>query len=157
MDSLRTMSLFLPVAFALHVAEEAPLFVGWFNARVTPQITLGSFVAVNAVAFLITVCVAAVPSVARGALEGLFAAAWVGFLMLANGLFHLVATIADGSYCPGVFTGTSIYLPLSILFIRAVAREAHVPLFMVAAAALAGGVPMGLHGYLIVFRGSRFF
>jgi hypothetical protein len=151
------MSLALPVVFALHVAEEAPLFVGWFNARVTPQITQGSFVAVNGVAFLITVCLAALLSSSRGALERLVGAAWVGFLMLANGLFHLIATIADGSYCPGVFTGTFIYLPLSMLFIRGVAREAQVPLFMVAAAALAGGVPMGIHGYLIAFRGSRLF
>jgi hypothetical protein len=155
--SVRTMSLSLPVVFALHVAEEAPLFVEWFNARVTPQITQGSFVAVNAVAFLITVCLAGLLTVSRGPLEGLFGAAWVGFLMLANGLFHLIATIADGSYCPGVFTGTVIYLPLSILFIRGVAREAQVPLFMATAAAMAGGIPMGIHGYLIVFRGSRLF
>jgi hypothetical protein len=157
MMSVRTLSLLLPMVFALHVAEEAPFFVGWFNARVTPQITQGSFVAVNGVAFLVTVCVAALLSKSRGVPEGLFAAAWVGFLMLANGLFHLVANIADGSYCPGVLTGTFLYLPLSILFLKSVAREAQTSPFMVAAAAIAGGVPMGIHGYLIVFSGSRLF
>jgi len=157
MTSVRTMSLALPAVFVLHVAEEAPLFVSWFNARVTPQITQGSFITINGVAFLITICIASLLSVSRGSLEGLLGAAWVGFLMLANGLFHLIATVADGSYCPGVITGTLLYLPFSTVFITGVAREIRMSALLVAAAAVAGGVPMAIHGYLIVFRGSRLF
>jgi hypothetical protein len=40
---------------------------------------------------------------------------------------------------------------------RTLAREAHLPALGVAVAALAGAIPMVLHGYLIVFRGSRLF
>jgi hypothetical protein len=29
---------------------------------------------------------------------------WLGFLMLANGVLHLVATVIDGAYCPGAIT-----------------------------------------------------
>jgi len=77
--------------------------------------------------------------------------------MLANGLFHIVGTVALGRYCPGVVTATLFYLPLSLLFLRAVVRELGVPLPLVGAVALLGGVPMYIHGYLIVFRGSRLF
>jgi hypothetical protein len=155
MPDTRTLSLALPVAFLLHVAEEAPSFVAWFNRRVTPQISQESFLTVNFTAFVVTVAVALSLLASRARPTALVAVAWVGFLMLANGLFHLVATIADGAYCPGVVTSVLIYLPLSLLFIARVAGEARIPPAAVAAAALGGAVPMAVHGYLIVFRGSR--
>jgi hypothetical protein len=77
--------------------------------------------------------------------------------MLANGLFHFVATVAHRSYCPRVITGVFLYVPLSLLFMRAVAREAKVPVLAVALVALTGALPMVFHGYLVVFRGSRLF
>jgi len=83
--------------------------------------------------------------------------AWVSFLMLANGLVHVVGILTHRRYSPGVITGCFLYLPLSILFMRAVARECAVSCRMVLLAALIGGVPMFIHGYLIVFRGSRLF
>lgn len=156
MADVRTLALALPVIFALHVLEEAPRFVTWFNSRVTPPISQGTFLNVNAIAFVITLGVALALFASRGLLEGLVGAAWVSFLMLANGLFHLVATIAHGAYCPGVVTGVLLYLPFALLFTRAVARETRAP-GLVLVAALAGAVPMVLHGYLIVFRGSRLF
>ena len=157
MTDIRNVALSLPVAFALHVAEEAPFFVTWINGRVTPQISQRSLLTVNAIAFGVTVALALSLVVSRERVAGLVGVAWIGFLMLANGLFHLVATIADGRYCPGVITGVLLYLPLSLLFFRSVARDAHVPATAVAIAALAGAVPMALHGFLIVFRGSRLF
>jgi hypothetical protein len=157
MTDVRTLALALPVVFVLHVVEETPLFVTWFNSRVTPQISQGSFFTVNAIAFVITLGIALSLLASRAPLQGLLAVAWVSFLMLANGLFHLVATVAHASYCPGVITGVFLYLPLSLLFMRTLAREAHLPALGVAVAALAGAIPMVLHGYLIVFRGSRLF
>ena len=62
-----------------------------------------------------------------------------------------------GRYCPGVVTGVLLYLPLSVLLLRAVTRESGLPRGAVAAATLAGAIPMLVHGYLIVFRGSRLF
>ena len=157
MTDIRTLAFTLPVVFILHVVEEAPLFVRWFNSRVTPQISQRSFLTVNAIAFVITLTLALCLVASRARLLSLLGVAWVGFLMLANGLFHLVATIAHGSYCPGVITSVLLYLPLSLLFMRSVARESQVPPIIVAVVALAGAVPMALHGYLIVFRGSRLF
>jgi hypothetical protein len=157
MTSLRFIALALPAVFVLHVVEEAPSFVAWFNDLVTPPITERMFLSVNATAFAITLAVALAVAASREPAAGLLGAAWVGFLMLANGLFHVVATVAHHRYCPGVVTGTLLYLPLSILFLRAASRELHIPGLVVAAVALAGGVPMYAHGYLIVFRGSRLF
>ncbi len=77
--------------------------------------------------------------------------------MLANGVFHVVATVVHRRYCPGIFTALLLYFPLSALFLRAAARERGLSAPSVLAAAILGGVPMYVHGYLIVFRGSRLF
>jgi hypothetical protein len=147
----------LPLVFILHVSEEAPGFVAWFNSLVARHISQPLFLAVNATAFVITVFVAILVAAGRDRASGLVGVAWVGFLMLANGIFHLVGTLVLGRYSPGVITGTLLYLPLSLLFMRAVVRELKLPPQLVIAVALLGGIPMYIHGYLIVFRGSRLF
>jgi hypothetical protein len=154
---LRRLSIALPVVFAFHVFEEAPGFVSWFNSLVTPNISQRLFLLVNAAAFAITLLVALTVVVSPHPASGLLGVAWVGFLMLANGLFHIVATVVHGRYCPGAVTGALLYLPVSALFIGAVVRDLGVPPLAAAAVALLGGVPMYVHGYLIVFRGSRLF
>jgi hypothetical protein len=155
--TLRRLSIALPVAFALHVFEEAPGFVSWFNSLVTPNISQRLFLSVNAAAFAITLLVALTVVASPQPVSAMLGVAWVGFLMLANGLFHIVGTVARGRYCPGVVTGALLYLPLSALYVGAVIRELRVPAPAVAAVALLGGIPMYIHGYLIVFRGSRLF
>lgn len=155
--SVRSIAMMLPLVFAIHVAEEAPGFVAWFNALVTPGITQGSFLSVNATALIITIVIAVLLMTSREKAACVVAVAWVGFLMLANGLFHLVATVVHWRYSPGVITGSLLYLPLSILFMRAVVMECAISWRGVLLAAFAGGVPMYIHGYLIVFRGNRLF
>ena len=154
---LRRLALLAPVVFAVHVLEEAPRFVGWFNSLVPRGITQPLFLTVNAVAFAITILVAIVVAAAPSEGSALLLSAWVGFLMLANGLFHLVGTIVHGCYSPGVVTGTLIYLPYSILVLHRAARELDLEPGAVAAAAAIGAAPMLVHGYLIVFRASRLF
>jgi hypothetical protein len=82
------------VIFIAHVFEEAPRFVAWFNSLVTPTISQALFLSVNAIALVITVVVAAVVAGSHETAAGLIGVAWVGFLMLANGLFHIVGTLA---------------------------------------------------------------
>jgi len=155
--TLRRLAIALPVIFILHVCEEAPSFVVWFNSMVSPGISQELLLSVNAVAFVITLFVGFSLAASPGPISGYIAVAWVGFLMLANGLFHIVATIAHGRYSPGTGTGALLYLPLSMLLMRAVTRELGLSSLGVVAAALVGGIPMYAHGYLIVFRGSRLF
>jgi hypothetical protein len=139
------------------VLEEAPRFVPWFNSLVTPGIDERTFLAVNGVGMAVTILITAAVASSSEPAAGAALAAWVGFLMLANGLFHLVATMVHGRYCPGVVTGTLIYLPYGVLLLRGIVRSGNLCPASVAACAALGAVPMLVHGYLIVFRGSRLF
>jgi len=155
--TLRPLAILLPLVFALHVLEESPGFVTWFNLHADPDITDGLFLSVNATAFAITVIIAAIAAGTRDRIAALVATAWVGFLMLANAIFHLVATLEFGSFTPGVITGTLLYLPLSVVFIAVVARKYRLAPAVVMGVALLGGIPMYIDGWLIVFRGTRLF
>ncbi|MGH9368029.1 MAG: HXXEE domain-containing protein [Thermoanaerobaculia bacterium] len=155
--ALRKLVLIAPVVFILHVLEEAPAFVAWFNSLVPRGITQSLLLTVNAVALTITLFLAVVVATSSDAASGLLLAAWVGFLMLANGLFHLVGTIVHGRYCPGVVTGALLYLPFGVLLLRRIIRDLKLQPLLVVAAAAVGAVPMLVHGYLIVFRASRLF
>ena len=156
---LRKLVLFAPVVFIIHVLEEAPGFVAWFNSLVPRGITQSLFLRVNAVGLVITVLIVLFVATSQDSdpAAGLALAAWVGFLMLANGLLHIVGTVAHARYCPGVVTGTLLYLPYGAIFLRGIVRETRLnPIVVISAAAL-GAIPMVVHGYLIVFRASRLF
>ncbi len=155
--ALRKLVLIAPLVFILHVAEEAPGFVAWFNSLVPRGITQDLFLSVNATALIITVLVALAVAASPGEGTGLALAAWVGFLMLANGLFHVVGTLAHGRYCPGVITCTLLYLPYGVLLLRRTVRDLELHPGAVLGAAALGALPMLVHGYLIVFRASRLF
>lgn len=43
--------LLAPAIFLLHVLEEAPRFVDWFNSLVQPHISQDNFLGVNVVCF----------------------------------------------------------------------------------------------------------
>ena len=155
--TLPRLAAALPVVFLLHVAEEGSRFVPWFNSLAAPPMTQRLFLSVNAVALVITAAVAFLVTTSRDRVSILLGSAWVGFLMLANGLLHVVGTVVHGRYSPGVLTSLLLYFPLSVLFLRAASRERGLSPRSVLLVAILGGVPMYLHGYLIVFRGSRLF
>jgi hypothetical protein len=154
---LRKLVLLAPLVFVVHVLEEAPGFVAWFNRLVPRGITQGTFLAVNVTGLVTTVVLVVLVAASRDPVSGLGLAAWVGFLFLANGFLHLVGTIAHARYSPGVVTGTLLYLPYGTLLLRSIARDIALERRVVLAAAGLGSVPMLVHGYLIVFRGSRLF
>jgi hypothetical protein len=155
--TLRRLVLLAPAVFLLHVFEEAPGFVAWFNSLVPRGITQNLFLTVNAVALTITVVLALLVAASPRPAPGLVLAAWVGFLMIANGVLHLVGTIAHARYCPGVVSGTLLYLPYGALLLQRTARDLGLSRGLVFGSAAIGGLPMLVHGYLIVFRASRLF
>jgi hypothetical protein len=155
--SVRKLVLAAPLIFVIHVIEEAPGFVAWFNSLVPRGITQQTFLSVNAVALTITVLLAVLVVASADPASGLALATWIGFLFLGNGVLHIVGTLAHGRYCPGVITGTLLYLPYGVLLLHAVVRDLRVSAAAVASAAAVGAVPMLAHGYLIIFRGSRLF
>jgi hypothetical protein len=155
--TLRKLVLLAPFIFILHVLEEAPGFVVWFNSLVPRGISQNQFLTVNAVALAVTLGIALLVAASPDPASGLALAAWVGFLLLANGVLHLVGTIAHARYCPGVVTGTLLYLPYGVLLLRKISRDLQLSPVVVLGTAALGGAPMLVHGYLIVFRASRLF
>ncbi len=57
-------------------------------------------------------------------------AAWAGLAVVSaffgNGYFHFVYTLTTLSYCPGVITGTFLFLPLCVLAFHDAVRRASV-------------------------------
>jgi hypothetical protein len=155
--ALRVLLLAAPLIFIAHFSEEAPGFVAWFNVHVSRGITAPLFWTVNYTALGITVAVVIIEWLSRSAISAALAIAWLSLLMLANALFHVVAAITDRAYMPGLVTAILLYLPFYALVVRSTLDQGRLPRGAVAAAALVGALPMLVHGYLIVFRGSRLF
>ena len=147
--------LVAPVIFVCHFLEESPRFVPWFNAHVARGITSDLFWTVNLTALVITLFAVLVEWLSRSSSSAILTAGWFGFLMGANALFHIAGGFVDRAYVPGLITAVLLYVPYySWLFMRSIKRAGVVA---VTAAALIGAAPMLIHGYLILFRGSRLF
>jgi hypothetical protein len=155
--TVRTLLLAAPIIFIVHFMEEGPGFVTWFNAHVARGITEPLFWSVNYTALAITAAVAMLEWLGTSTLSAALAVAWLSLLMFANALFHVAAAIMDGAYVPGLVTALLLYLPFYAWFIARVIQLRRLPRIAVVVAAGIGALPMLMHGYLIVFRGSRLF
>jgi hypothetical protein len=149
--------LLAPLIFVAHFLEEAPGFVAWFNAHVPRGIDQDVFWAVNITGLIITLVVVAVEWSTPSAVSAGMVVLWFGFLMLGNAFLHIVATIADGAYMPGVVTAVVLYLPFSAWILKRVLDSRRLGVIQVVAISVVGMIPMLVHGYLIVFRASRLF
>ena len=87
----------------------------------------------------------------------ILALTWLGFLMLANALFHIAGSLVDGRYVPGLLTAILLYLPYYLWLSVMAVKSRRVKFTAASACALLGALPMFAHGYLILFRGSRLF
>ena len=85
--ALRRLVWLAPLVFALHVVEEAPGFVAWFNGVVARDITQPRFLGVNAAALAVTVRLAALVASSPEPSSGLALAAGVGFSFWRTGCF----------------------------------------------------------------------
>jgi hypothetical protein len=149
--------LIAPFIFVCHFVEESPWFVEWFNSHVSRGITSGMFWRVNLTALVITVTIVAIEYFWRSGVSLTLLIGWLGFLMLANAVFHMGAAIVDTSYVPGLITAILLYVPYYLwLFAKAIKSRRSNSAVLVSAAGLCS-IPMVIHGYLIVFRGDRLF
>lgn len=146
-----------PVIFILHVIEEAPGFVDWFNRLVPDGINQRMFITVNVWGLVITLFVTALLALLRDKITAYVAAGWLGTLMFGNAIFHIVATIAFQRYAPGVITATLLYLPFFVWFVVASMRRYRLAPLATSIVIVVGAAPMLLHGYRIVFEGRRLF
>ncbi len=146
-----------PLLLVLHLAEEAPGFVDWFNTLVADGITQAFFYTVNAFGLLITIAVVAFAASAKTDGGIVPALVWLSFVMPINGLFHLTATVVHGMYSPGVVTAVVLFCPYYAWFVWLVVKRTKLNRAGIAVAILAGATPLAIHGYLIIFEGSRLF
>ena len=95
--------------------------------------------------------------VARSPAGALVVIAWLGFLTLANALFHIAGAVVDRGYVPGLAIAILLSLPYFGWVAGQMVRGRRVAPALLAAVAGLGAIPMAVHGYLILFRGPRLF
>ena len=154
---VRRLLALAPPVFVAHWLEESPGFVAWFNAHAAPPITQQLFTSVNVTALAITLLVVATEWAAPSTASLVMAVAWLGFLMLANAVLHVGGALADGAYVPGLVTALALYLPYCAWLGAALLRSGRLRPAAAAAVVAVAAVPMLVHGYRIVFLGSRLF
>jgi len=155
-DRFSTLSLLAPILFVAHWAEEAPGFVRWFNAHVARGITNELFTQVNATALVITLILSAIAFLDSSAGSAIAMVAWLSLLMGANAVLHIAGAIVDRAYAPGVVTAALLYVPyFVVMFVLARRRGVSVPVLLVVS--IVAAIPMLIHGYRILFLGSRLF
>jgi len=156
-ERLRRVLLLAPLVFVAHFLEESPGFVSWFNTHVTRGITPDLFWTVNATALLITVLVTVAFWGTETTAAVVLVVAWLSFLMLTNAVFHVTAAVVDRGYVPGLATAILLYLPYCGWVAWLLLRYRRAAPGLLAAAAVLGAIPMAVHGYRILFLGSRLF
>jgi hypothetical protein len=149
--------LLAPLIFIFHFTEESAGFVAWFNAHVDRGINSSLFWQVNISALGITVLVALFGFYSPSAVSDGMVLCWLGFLMLANAIFHITAALKDGKYMPGLVTAVILYLPYFYLVARKVIRSGRISPLVLVILTLLGGIPMYIHGYRIIFLRGRLF
>lgn len=77
--------------------------------------------------------------------------------MLANAVFHVAGGLVDERYVPGLATAILLYIPYYTWFFIEAVRSKRVKVTGLVVAAALGSMLMLIHGYLILFRGSRLF
>ena len=114
-------------AYAMHLLEESfGGFAEWMAIAIGRPLPIRDFVLINAAGFGVMIAAAALST--RCAALG-WLAIGIATLMFVNGLAHLFASLATGTYSPGLITGTVLYLPLGQLALLRAWDQAPAALF----------------------------
>lgn len=149
--------LLAPVVFAAHVAEEAPGYVRWFNALVPGQpIPEAGFLAAQVTPLAAAAMLGLGAAVTASRWAGIILLVWGSHFFFANAIYHLVASVALGTYSPGLATGTLMYLPFFAWIARWVEARG-VALWVVVLLVFFASLPALLQTYMVVFERRRFY
>jgi len=121
--------LLLPAAYVAHLCEEwwgGPGFPAWTQATFGAEISPTRFLAINAIA--LPLFIAGTIGAVRNHRFALVAAAFSA-LFFVNGVVHLLASAAFGTYSPGTITGALLYLPLGGFALVSMSRLLPSPVF----------------------------
>jgi hypothetical protein len=113
-----------PIAFTLHVAEESPRFTTWARIHASAQFTMREYVKIHIAGIISAVFFAALMSrFPNRSLIFLFFAFVFGPALFFNTIFHVGATVVTRTYCPGLITALTLYMPVFYVLSRAVWSE----------------------------------
>jgi hypothetical protein len=123
--SFRNTAWLFPVAYAVHVAEEAPGFTAWARRNTSARYTQRDFVQNNALGFIGTV--GATTMVTRQPAERrTLGLAYYTFVVtqqaVFNALFHALTTVVYREYSPGLVSSI-LMVPLWRRLTRAALAE----------------------------------
>jgi len=144
----------LPLAYALHVIEEAyggHGLIGWMIERGGLHLSMGVFFGANVVGLAI---IAAATWGARMHRAWQWPIASAGAILFMNGLSHVAASIASRHYVSGMYTGIAFYLPLGALLLVRVQGRVRPGVFWAAVAV--GFVIHAAALWLVVFGAPGF-
>ena len=147
--------LLAPIIYVSHIVEEAPRYIRWLNSVITDKVPdTGHFLADNVSSMAITAGIAILAAATLNRVTLAILLTWLSYFFLANGLFHIIATAVIGRYSPGTVTAIALYLPYFSWFVHSL--RTRLPAWLIVTLILAGGTPMLMRAYWIVFRGHLF-
>jgi len=122
--SFRSAVLLYPLVTAAHVLEEWRGFPRWAQRFASPRYSRREYVITHAAALVI--------ATASALLARTFPTSWCALLFFGlafgpsiacNALFHIGSSLVTRTYCPGVVTSVTLYLPATITVGAAALRE----------------------------------
>jgi hypothetical protein len=120
--TFRKLVILAPVAYVVHIAEEAPRFGPWtrlYPDRFSKTLTTGDFVATNVVLMFVVLTAVALCLRRSLVVAGLSGASWE----FSNAVFHIGLTVSSRIYSPGVVTAIVVYVPLSVATFYQASKE----------------------------------
>jgi hypothetical protein len=147
--------LLAPVLFLVHILEEVPGFLPWLNSVRSPAVPESGYLAGNVPYLLITTVLAVAAASYRRKGPALLLLIWLSYIMFANTLFHVTATVVLRRYCPGLITAVTLYLPYFFWFAGYLRTKFQIPLSVVAGTALFSSWVVYYQWHTVLFEAAR--
>lgn len=147
--------LLAPVLFLVHILEEVPGFLHWLNSVRSPAVPESGYLAGNLPYLLITTVLAVAAASYRRKGPALVLLVWLSYVMFANTLFHVTATVALRRYCPGLITAVALYLPYFFWFAGYLRTRFQIPASVVAGTAILSTWVVYYQWHTILFEAAR--
>lgn len=115
----------MPAAFSLHIAEEyLGGFPAWVGTQMHGAMSIPVFAVNNAVFMAILLGVVAWAAMSRGRTSAFVCLAWASGNLFWDFWVHLLTTVFQRVYSPGLLTATLLYYPISLWVAWLAVRDA---------------------------------
>lgn len=137
----------MPLAFAAHIAEEYfGGFSKWVSTQMHGSMSNAMFLVNNAVFMAVLVGLVGWAAMSRSRLSAFLCMCWTSGNLFWDFWVHLLTTVWQGVYSPGLLTAALFYYPLPLFIARWAIVDRRMRRADVAAAFVVG---MGLMGFVM--------